>query len=483
MSAWDYIMPHRLIINKLLRKVAQDFRGKVDKYQIEFDRRLEECKIDLERAEENKNRELEAFKAELLQEFIDDYQTLEEIQVSIVQYIDCYFYRSYLYQLKEINQRENDIFHEEYKFLSSEMKSIDDEIAILRERQNELTAFTRVDDIIHLATLTGYDLDFQSTDDAKRLLSKISDALRKYSGEDRVEKDALIRLKTIIQERSEYLPTINYISWVIRIKRRFRKQLSSRRSSVKKEQAILREKKIFIKNEIRTLTDKLESLAEKVRYCWTKPIAFLNADICFAYLELKEEKARLLKNAPVLKSERKELKGKKQSAISDIQEMKRRRRNVGSELRSMRDSHSSDQWKWDSLKSEGSSLTSDIDSLSATIQGYSSDIDSLNTEIDYLESAVKRTEAVISSKKAARKQWAVTRTRIIVLIKQYDKSFRTNRKIAENDERNIIIARLDEIRNNHVTGVAQASREEKKLLLRLDEIDQQQGGGGLESKY
>ena len=72
---------------------------------------------------------------------------------------------------------------------------------------------------------------------------------------------------------------------------------------------------------------------------------------------------------------------------------------------------------------------------------------------------------------------------MINMIKQYDKSFRTNRKIAENDERNIIIARLDEIRNNHVTGVAQASREEKKLLLRLDEIDQQQGGGGLESKY
>ena len=53
MSAWDYIMPHRLIINKSLRKAAQDFREKVDKYQIEFDRRLEECKIDLERAEES----------------------------------------------------------------------------------------------------------------------------------------------------------------------------------------------------------------------------------------------------------------------------------------------------------------------------------------------------------------------------------------------------------------------------------------------
>lgn len=102
MSAWDYIMPHRLLVNRSLRKAAQELRDRVELYQIEFDRRLEDCKSDLQRAEEDKNKELETFKAALLQELRDDHQVLEEIQGNIVQYIDCYFNRSYLYQLVEI---------------------------------------------------------------------------------------------------------------------------------------------------------------------------------------------------------------------------------------------------------------------------------------------------------------------------------------------------------------------------------------------
>lgn len=299
MSAWDYIMPHRLLINKSLRKASQELRDRVEAYQIEFDRRLEDCKVDLQRAEENKNKELEAFKTVLIQELSDERQVLEEIQESIVEYVDCFFYRAYLYQIIEIQKRKNDIFHEDYVFLSDQMRIIDDEIVLLRERQSELTAFTRVDDIIQLATLTGYDLDFQSADDAKQLLGKISNALETYVGEDRVEKYALLRLKTIIQERSDYLPTINYISWVIRIKRQFRKQLSDKRSDIKKEQAILRDEMSSTKKEIRSLADKLELLAKNVRYYWAKPLTYINADICYAYIELKEEKARVRRRSNI----------------------------------------------------------------------------------------------------------------------------------------------------------------------------------------
>lgn len=472
MSAWDYIMPHRLLINKSLRKASQELRDRIEPYQIEFDRRLEECNADLQQAEENKNKELEAFKAALIQELNDDHQTLEEIKGNIIEYIDCYFYRAYLYQLIEINKRKNDIYHEDYTFLSSEIKSVDDEIILLRERQNELTAFTKVDDIIQLATLTGYDLDFQSTDDARQLLGKISDALETYRGDDRVEKYALLRLKTIIQERSDYLPTISYISWVIQIKRRFRKQLSSKRSDVKREQAVLREETSSIKNEIRTLTDRLGLLAEKVRYYWAKPITYLNADICYAYIELKEERERLRNDAPALRSERKELIEKKRSAISEIRDKKSKRRDVGSELRSMRDSHSSDQWRWESLQRESSSLTSDIDWLSSDIDRYSSRIDSLSSRIESLESAVKTSEATISSKKEARKKWGEKRARIVNFLKRYDKSFRSDRRIAEKDEINIITTRLEEIQQIREEGAVEAQevyKREYEEIIRLHE--------------
>ena len=458
MSAWDYIMPHRLLINKSLRKASQELRDRVEAYQIEFDLRLEDCKADLQRAEENKNKELEAFKAALIQELSDERQVLEEIQECIVQYVDCFFYRAYLYQLIDIQKRQNEILHEDYVFLSNQMRIIDDEIVLLRERQNELTAFTRVDDIIQLATLTGYDLDFQSADDAKQLLGKISNALETYAGEDRVEKFALLRLKTIIQERSNYLPTINYISWVIRIKRQFRKQLSVKRSDIKKEQAVLRDEMTSTKNEARTLTDRMESLAKNVRYYWAKPITYINADICYAYIELKEEKARVRDRVPSLKRERRELLDKKRSAISEIREKKSKRRDVGSELRSLSESHSSDQWKWDSLQSESRSLTSDIDSLSSDIDHYSSEIDSISSDIESMESAVESSQATISSKKAARKQWEEKRKRIVQLIKRYDEKFRSDRRIGEKDEIDIIIARLSEILEIRETGAAEAQR-------------------------
>ena len=35
MSAWDYIMPHRLLVNRSLRKAAQELRDRVEKYQID----------------------------------------------------------------------------------------------------------------------------------------------------------------------------------------------------------------------------------------------------------------------------------------------------------------------------------------------------------------------------------------------------------------------------------------------------------------
>lgn len=500
MSAWDYIMPHRLLFNKSLRKISQELRDRIEAYQIEFNRRKEICIAELQQAEENKNKELEALKADLLQELSDDYQILEELQKNIVKYFDCFFYCGYLCQLEEIKNRQNDILHEDYIFLGSQIKIIDNEIVLLRERQNELTAFTRVDDIIHLATLTGYDLDFQPMDDAKLMLGKISNALEAYCGEDRVEKYALLRLKNIIQERSDYLPTINYISWIIQIKRQFKKQLSSRRSDVKKEQAVLRKEISSIKKEIRTLTDRLDLYAEKVRYYWAKPITYLNADICYAYKELKEEKAYLSNDASYLRGEKKRLIDKRRSAISEIKEKKSKRRDVGSELKSMKDAHSNDQWRWDRLQRERRDLSSDIDSLSSEIDRYSSRIESLNSEL----AAVNSLETTIAEKKDIRKQWNAKRIRIEKWIKRYDKDFRSGRLIAENDEMNIIANRLIEIQQIRENGVAEAQKvydqeadeekprnskpsaeellEEKKLLLRREEIYQQRKEGGHESK-
>ena len=470
MSVWDYVMPHRLLINKSLRKEAEGLRARVDAYQIEYDRRVEECKEEIERVEAERQEKLLQFRDSLEEELQGERSFLESVAQDITSYADAYLHRNCLFQMRDIKRKQIEILQEDNDFLSNQMVLIGEEIDNLRDRQNELTSFTDVKDIIRLTSLSGYEINFGEGDDAKDLLEKVSQAISNCEASQDTERFALVRLKGIIQERSEYLPTIKYIAWVIQQKIQFSKQLADKRTSVRAEQEAVQQEIKQIEDNISSITETLEDIARKVRYYWAKPITYLNADICYAYIELKEERERLRSDAPALKRERKELVDKKRSAISDIRDKKSRRRDVGSELRSMSDSHSSDQWRWDSLQSERRSLSSDIDGLSSDIDRSSSKIDALSAEIESLESAVKSSEATISSKKEARKKWNEKRVHIIKVLKHYDMNFRSDRRIAEKDETDIITLRLEEIQQIREEGAVEAQevyKREYEEIIRL----------------
>ena len=472
MSVWDYVMPHRLLINKSLRKEAEYLRARVDAYQIEYDRRVEECHEEINNAKAEHHEKLLQFRNSLAEDLKRERSFLESVAQDITSYADAYLHRKCLFQMREIKRKQIEILQEDNNFLSGQMTLIGREIDYLRERQNELTSFADVKDIIRLTSLSDYEISFDEKDDAKELLEKVSQAiLNCESGQD-IERFALVRLKGIIQERSEYLPTIRYIAWVIQQKIQFSKQLSEKRSGISGAQEAVRQEIKQIEDIISSLTETLEDLAKRVRYYWAKPITYLNAEICFTYIELKKERERLRNDVPALRRECKELIDKKRSAISDIRDKKRRRRDVGSELRSMSDSHSGDQWRWNSLQSERRSLTSDIDWLSSDIDRYSSRIDSLRSEIESLESAVKSAEATISSKKEAKKRWNEKRFRIIKTLKRYDIYFRADRSIAEKDEMEIITTRLEEIQQIREKGALEAQevyKREYEEIIRLHE--------------
>ena len=472
MSVWDYVMPHRLLINRSLRKEAENLRARIDAYQIEYDRRVEECQEEIKRVEAERREKLLQFRDSLVEELQGERSFLESVAQDITSYADSYLHRNCLFQMRDIKRKQLEILQEDNDFLSGQMALIGREIDFLRERQNELTYFTDVKDIIRLTSLSGYEISFDEGDDAKNLLDKVSQAISNCEPGQDTERFALVRLKGIIQERSEYLPTIKYIAWVIQQKIQFSKQLSDKRSGVRDSQVAVRQEIEQIEDNISSTTETLEDIAKRVRYYWAKPITYLNADICYAYIELKEERERLRSDAPALKRERKELIDKKRSAISDIRDKKSKRRDVGSELRSMSDSHSSDQWRWDSLQSERRSLTSDIDWLSSDIDRYSSRIDSLSSEIESLESEVKSSEATISSKKEAKKKWNEKRVHIINILKRYDMKFRSDRRIAEKDETDIITIRLEEIQQIREEGAVEAQevyKREYEKIIRLHE--------------
>ena len=199
MSVWDYVMPHRLLINKSLRKEAEGLRARVDAYQIEYDRRVEECQEELKRVEEERQEKILQFRNSLVEELQGEQNFLESVAQDITSYVDEYFHRNCLYQVRDIKRTQIDILREDNDFLSDQVALIGREIDYLRERQNELTAFTDVKDIIQLTSLSGYEIIFDEGDDAKDLLDKVSQAIANCESGQDTEGFALVRLKGIIQ--------------------------------------------------------------------------------------------------------------------------------------------------------------------------------------------------------------------------------------------------------------------------------------------
>ena len=398
MSVWDYVMPHRLLINKSLRKEAEGLRARVDAYQIEYDRRVEECQEELKRVEEERQEKILQFRNSLVEELQGEQNFLESVAQDITSYVDEYFHRNCLYQVRDIKRTQIDILREDNDFLSDQVALIGREIDYLRERQNELTSFTDVKDIIRLTSLSGHEISFTEGDDAKDLLDKVSQAISDCESGQDTERFALVRLKGIIQERSEYLPTIKYIAWVIQQKIQFSKQLSDKRSGVRDSQAAVRQEVKQIEDNINSTSEKLEAIAKRIRFYWAHPITYLSADISYAYKEKSETGNQL--------------------------------RDVGEELHNMASWHSDDQDKWERLQRERRDLSSEMESLRDSI----------------------------SSKKKERSQWFEKRDYIFQVCKKYGVPLIPDKK-AQTDEDRIIADRLVELNEIRTEGAAEAEKK------------------------
>lgn len=398
MSVWDYVMPHRLLINKSLRKEAEGLRARIDAYQIEYDRRVEECQEEIKRVEAERQEKLLQFRDSLVEELQGEKSFLESVVQDITSYADAYLHRNCLFQMRDIKRKQLEILQEDNDFLSGQMAIIGREIDFLRERQNELTSFTDVKDIIRLTSLSGYEISFTEGDDAKDLLDKVSQAISDCESGQDTERFALVRLKGIIQERSEYLPTIKYIAWVIQQKIQFSKQLSDKRSGVRDSQAAVRQEVKQIEDNINSTSEKLEAIAKRIRFYWAHPITYLSADISYAYKEKSETGNQL--------------------------------RDVGEELHNMASWHSDDQDKWERLQRERRELSSEMDSLRDSI----------------------------SSKKKERSQWFEKRDYIFQVCKKYGVPLIPDKK-AQTDEDRIIADRLVELNEIRTEGAAEAERK------------------------
>lgn len=349
MSVFDYILPHRFFINKSLRKEAEDLKAKINIHQAEFENKIQLCQIAIRNKEQEKNKEYEIVKKRLSSDLRNAKSVLDELGKNLMQYADEYLQRKNLYETIKLMQTEKSLQDEDFSFFSSQRTLIKEEIEILIERQKELSLNARVDDIIQLANNSGCEYGFCLEDDAEILLDKINKKIENIDKTDTLGLYSLTKLRTIVQERVEYLPLIKYIDWVIIQKKQSSKEITKKIKEIKENQRIIKLKIEDVRDEIAILDVSLINVAKKIRYYWAVPITLLNADITYDYKAKNDSIAE------------------KQDKIKEI-------KDVQNELHSLAEMHSGDQNRWNQLKDRQSDLQSDINILKDEINEINNNI-------------------------------------------------------------------------------------------------------------
>ena len=286
MSSWEIILPHRLLVNRSLRKASEGLRSRIEDYQLEYDREIERYTAEIEQAKTDKDSDFDNVKLSLINELSKDKAFFDAVQAGLLEYVDLYLRRQCLNKILEIKTLEMQALIEYGYFLTEQMRLIGEEIEILEARKDKLVIQAKVDDVIELIGLSGCDLTVGSNDDAQSLLVKVSKLLDACDDKDSLTKHALLRLRAVLQERVDFLPIIQYISWTIQQKIQLSRQLSSERRKIISNENEKTNELLQVSEDIDSLNCLLEDQARIVREYWAIPITQLNVEISFEDVKL-----------------------------------------------------------------------------------------------------------------------------------------------------------------------------------------------------
>ena len=96
MSVFDYVLPHRLLLNSSLQKRSEELRVRIDEYQIEYDNKVKACQNEIKRVEADTTQKIISYKNELEHTLIEDKRRLNTEFLSLAEYIEL------SYSFKEI---------------------------------------------------------------------------------------------------------------------------------------------------------------------------------------------------------------------------------------------------------------------------------------------------------------------------------------------------------------------------------------------
>lgn len=266
MSVWDKVLPHRFFINHALRTASDELRNHIDSYRKEYELAIQRYRDEISAAKAEKDQRFEILKQGYLEKFIQDSKVLDNLQALAFDYTDEYMKRQLCYFCRDKLKLELQLLDEYRNFLTAQIKIISEEITILEQRQESLTLQVKTDDIVALICAAGANLPCNDSDNPKTLLEKVNSIL--FESDDLLPqtKAALFKLRRLLQERAEYLPLIQYISWLVQQKKTFSKELSKERRMVNESKKNVEEPAPNYKGRI----GPIKQISAKYSCCYTK---------------------------------------------------------------------------------------------------------------------------------------------------------------------------------------------------------------------
>ena len=324
MSVWDKILPHRFFINRALRSAADELRDHIDSYRREYELATQQFRYEIEATKSEKDRQFELMKKEYLKELAHDSKALGKLQTLFFDYVDDYMKKQLYYLSMKKMKLELKLLDEYGNFLTAQMKLIGEEITILERRQETLMLQVKADDVVALICATGADLLCDYSDDPKTLLEKVNSILFESNDLIPQTKAALFKLRRLLQERAEYLPLIQYISWLIHQKKNFSKDLSKERREVNEGKRPLKDQLLAVRAELKQLNETMLSKAVRIRNVWEAPIADISEEIV--------------------------------AVAETLDQQYNRQKHISEEIKAMKNERSNDSDRWERLQSEGNTV-------------------------------------------------------------------------------------------------------------------------------
>lgn len=333
MNVLDKVLPHRFFINRALRTASDELRDHIDSFRIEHEIAVQRCRNEIEAAKAEKDQQFELLKQEYQNELAKDNYALGELQALFFDYVDSYMKKKLLNFYKEKINLELQLFNEYSNFLTEQMKIIGDEIAILERRQEALALQVKIDDVVALIGLTGANLPCDASDNPKTLLEKVNSILSKSEDLLPQTKVALFKLRKLLQEQAEYLPLIQYISWLIQQKKSLSRNLSRERREANKEKKPLKYQLSVIKTDLKQLNESMLRNSICIRNVWAEPLADILVELAAVTESLDQKYSR--------------------------------QKYISAEIRTMKSERSNDSDRWEQLQAEGKAVYEAIGQLNS----------------------------------------------------------------------------------------------------------------------